>query len=57
MLIQVVTHLTWGYSMETFRTHPDSKVIHTILLLIFSVFIVIRERKFFFDKTFDEGEA
>jgi len=41
--------------MEIFRTHPDSKVIHTVLLLIFSVVIVIRERKFFFDKSFDEG--
>ena len=33
---------------------PDSKVIHTVLLLIFSAVIVIRERRFFFDKTFDE---
>jgi membrane protease YdiL (CAAX protease family) len=55
MLIQVVTHLTWGYSMEVFRTHPDSKVIHTVLLMIFSVVIVLREKKFFFDKSFDEG--
>ncbi|MDR0302755.1 MAG: hypothetical protein LBI04_10650 [Treponema sp.] len=55
MLIQVVTHLTWGYSMEVFRTHPDSKLIHTVLLMIFSVVILIKERKFFFDKTFDSG--
>jgi len=40
--------------MEIFHTHPDSKVIHTVLLLVLSVVIVIRERKFFFDKTFEE---
>ena len=43
--------------MEIFHTHPDSKVIHTVLLLIFSVVIVLREKKFFFDKSFDEGNA
>ena len=57
MFIQVAMHLTFGYSMEVFRTHPDSKLIHTALLLVFCIFLVIRERKFFFDKTFiEEGE-
>ena len=54
LFIQFATHMTFNFSMEIFRTHPDSKVIHTVLLLIFSVVIVIRERKFFFDKSFDE---
>ena len=54
MFLQVAQHLIFGYSMEMFRTHPDSKVIHTVLLLIFSAVIVIRERKFFFDKAYDD---
>jgi len=52
MFLQVGTHLTFGYSMEVFRTHPDSKLIHTVLLMIFCVFLVIKERRFFFDKAF-----
>jgi len=39
--------------MELFRTHPDSKVIHTIILIIISTVIVIKDRKFFFDKSFE----
>jgi len=42
--------MTFGYSMEIFRTHPNSKIIHTILLCIFCVVIVIKDRKYFFDK-------
>jgi len=54
LFIQFATHMTFNFSMEIFRTHPDSKVIHTVLLLIISTVIVIRERKFFFDKAFEE---
>ncbi|MCL1928258.1 MAG: hypothetical protein FWG07_05640 [Treponema sp.] len=53
MFLQVSQHLVWGYTMEIFRTHPDSKIIHTILLIIFSAAIVIRDRKFFFDKSYE----
>jgi membrane protease YdiL (CAAX protease family) len=53
MFLEVAFHWAMGYSMEIFQTHPDTKIIHTILLAVFSAVIVIRERKFFFDKTFD----
>jgi membrane protease YdiL (CAAX protease family) len=53
MGLQIGQHFTFGYSMEIFRTHPDSKLIHTLLLCIFCVVIVIKDRKFFFDKAFD----
>ena len=56
MGLQIGQHLAFGYSMEIFRTHPDSKLIHTVLLCIFSAVIVLREKKFFFDKRFDEAE-
>ncbi|MDR0447222.1 MAG: CPBP family intramembrane metalloprotease [Treponema sp.] len=54
MFLQISQHLMFGFSNEVFRTHPDSKVIQTVLLIIFSAIIVIRERKFFFSKTFDK---
>jgi hypothetical protein len=39
--------------MEIFRTHPDSKLIATVLLCISAAVIVIKDRKYFFDKIFD----
>ena len=51
MFLVVVFHLFAGYSNEVFQTHPDSKVIQTVLLLILSVIIVIREKEFFFSKS------
>jgi membrane protease YdiL (CAAX protease family) len=52
MFFQVLFHLLMCFSMEIFRTHPDTKIIHTAVLLVFCVFIVFRDRKFFFDKSF-----
>jgi hypothetical protein len=57
MGLQIGQHLAFGYSMEVFRTHPDSKLIHTVLLCIFCVIIVIKDRKFFFEKAFDSGSV
>ena len=54
MFLQVCQHLVFGYSMELFHTHPDSKVIHTVILIIISTVIVIKDRKFFFDKSFEQ---
>ena len=54
MFLQISQHLVFGFSMELFRTHPDSKLIHTVLLIIFCVVIILREKKFFFSKTFDK---
>jgi len=53
MFIQLATHFTWNVSMEMFHTHPDSKIISTVLLLAFCTVILIKDRKFFFDKNFD----
>ena len=52
MFFQVLFHLLMGFSMEVFHTHPDTKLIHTAVLLVFCVIIVIKDRKYFFDKTF-----
>jgi hypothetical protein len=54
MFLQITFHLLAGFSMEIFRTHPDTKVIHTVLLIIFCTVLVIKEKNFFFAKTFNK---
>lgn len=51
MFLVVVFHLLAGFSNEIFRTHPDSKVIQTVLLLILAVVIIRKEKRFFFDRS------
>lgn len=46
----IVFHLTANISNEIFATHPDSKVIQTVLLLIFTIIILIYDNKMFFSK-------
>lgn len=55
ILVAIVFHLTAGFFNEIFATHPDSKVIQTLLLLLLSIFLVIRERDFFFRKDYPES--
>ena len=50
ILSAIIFHVTAGYFNEIFATHPDSKVIQTALLTILAVFIVVKERRLFFDK-------
>jgi membrane protease YdiL (CAAX protease family) len=50
ILIAVIFHITAGYFNEIFQTHPMSKVIQTVLLLIFSVYLILKEKDFFFKK-------
>ena len=50
ILVAVVFHITAGYFNEIFATHPDSKCIQTLLLLILSVFIVLKDRHLFFSR-------
>jgi uncharacterized protein len=50
MFLVVAFHLLAGFSNEIFQTHPDSKVIQTILLLILSIIIIYKEKEFFFSK-------
>ena len=50
IFIPIIFHITAGYFNEIFATHPDSKIIQTVLLLMLAVFIVINEKQFFFSK-------
>lgn len=48
ILIAIIFHISAGFFNEIFQTHPDSKVIQTILLLILTIFIVVKDWDFFF---------
>ena len=50
ILVAIIFHITAGYFNEIFATHPMSKVIQTGLLLIFSIFLMLREKSFFFSR-------
>ena len=50
ILVAIVFHITAGLFNEMFLTHPDSKVIQTVLLLVLSVFLICRNSKFFFSR-------
>lgn len=48
IFVVIVFHITAGFFNEIFSTLPDSKVIQTVILLILSIVIVIKDRNFFF---------
>jgi len=50
IIVTIIFHITAGYFNEIFFTHPMSKVIQTVLLLLFSIYLIIHEKKFFFNK-------
>ena len=52
IIVVIVFHITAGYFNEIFSTHPDSKIIQTILLILFALWIVWSEKGFFLDKNF-----
>ena len=54
ILVAVVFHTTAGYFNEIFSTHPDSKIIQTVLLIVLAVVVVLKERDFFFKRDYQE---
>ena len=54
ILVAIIFHITAGVFNEMFRTHPDSKVIQTVLLLVLSIVVVVREREFFLRREYSE---
>jgi membrane protease YdiL (CAAX protease family) len=50
IIIAIVFHITAGYFNEIFATHPDSKIIQTVLLLALAIAIVLNNRNFFFQR-------
>jgi len=52
IIIVIVFHITAGYFNEIFATHPDSKIIQTILLLVLATIVVLNNKSFFFQREF-----
>lgn len=50
ILLPVVFHITAGLFNEIFATHPMSKVIQTGLLLLVSVYLVMKDKNLFFKR-------
>jgi|SRR5699024_1704746 len=48
ILVTIIFHISAGFFNELFATHPMSKVIQTVLLLILSIIVLVKERKLFF---------
>lgn len=48
IVITIIFHITAGYFNEIFATHPDSKIIQTVVLLALATAIVLNDRIFFF---------
>lgn len=50
ILVAVIFHCSANVTNEIFATHPDSKVIQTVLLLIVAIIVIIKEKEMFFRK-------
>ncbi|MDH5485883.1 MAG: CPBP family intramembrane metalloprotease [Gammaproteobacteria bacterium] len=50
IVITVVFHITAGFFNEIFATHPDSKIIQTVLLMVLAVGLVVSDRGVFFER-------
>lgn len=50
VLVAILFHITAGFFNECFQTNPNSKLIQTALLVLLSVFLIMKERDFFFEK-------
>jgi len=53
ILLPIVFHITAVFFNEIFATHPDSKIIQTILLLILALYLIFKEKRFFFSKDYE----
>lgn len=52
ILVAIVFHITAGCFNEVFATHPDSKVIQTVLLSVLSFYLLYRDRDLFFQQSY-----
>ena len=48
IVITVIFHAMANVVNEIFRTHPDTKIIQTVLLLLVAAVVVVRDRDLFF---------
>lgn len=50
ILLTIVFHITAVFFNEIFATHPMSKVIQTVLLLVVSVYLLVKDKELFFKR-------
>jgi len=50
IVVTIVFHLSANITNEMFATHPDSKVIQTVLLLAFAIAVLVKDREMFFSR-------
>jgi len=48
IIVTIIFHITAGFFNEIFATHPMSKVIQTVILLLFSIYLLLKEKDVFF---------
>lgn len=53
IFIAILFHLVANVSNEIFATHPDSKIIQTVIFLGIIGYLVVKDRMFFFGKSKD----
>lgn len=49
IVLPIVFHIAAGFFNEIFTTHPMSKVIQTCLLTLFTLYIMLNDKAFFFN--------
>lgn len=54
IFVATIFHLIANVSNEIFATHPDSKVIQTVLLLIITIILLVKDREMFFNRAIIE---
>jgi len=50
IILPIIFHITAGFFNEIFNTHPMSKVIQTGLLLILSIYLILKDKELFFKR-------
>lgn len=55
IMVAIIFHITAGFFNELFNTHPDTKIIQTILLTILAVFLIMGEKEFFIRREYTEA--
>ncbi|EKD45386.1 MAG: CAAX amino protease family protein [uncultured bacterium] len=55
ILLAIIFHMSGNFSSEIFSTHPDTKIIYTILLTLLSAMIICVEKNMFFKKIGETG--
>jgi len=56
ILVAIFLHLTANVFNEVFATHPDSKIIQTVLLCSLTLYLLYRQKSFFFNKEYSEPD-